>query len=71
MAAQNLVSAAIAPESRADNLAKLADIRKQLDFLASPERGEAQALMRAGAYPFGSVLNPTPLSSRSPPNTRR
>jgi len=48
MATQNLVSATIAPETKADILAKLADIRGKLTFLMSLKSADIQSLIKVG-----------------------
>jgi hypothetical protein len=48
MASQNLVSATISPEAKAEVLGKLADIRKRLDFLKPLDRSEIHALVKVG-----------------------
>jgi hypothetical protein len=48
MASQNLVSASLAPEAKADVLAKIAEIGKELDFLKSLNSDEIQALVKVG-----------------------
>jgi hypothetical protein len=48
MASQNLVSATLAPEAKAEVIAKIAEIRKRLDFLKSLSPEEIQALVKVG-----------------------
>lgn len=48
MAVQNLVSATIAPETKAEILKSLADVRGKLDFLLSLRGAEVSALFKAG-----------------------
>jgi hypothetical protein len=48
MSAQNLVSASIAPETKTDILAKLADIKSKLGFLLTLQPDEVKALFKAG-----------------------
>ena len=48
MATQNLVSASLSPEAKADIMAKLEDIRRQLAFLLSLNPGDIQGLFKAG-----------------------
>jgi hypothetical protein len=48
MASQNLVSATISPEAKAEILGKLGEVRQRLDFLKSLDRGEIQALVKVG-----------------------
>jgi len=45
MATQNLVSATIAPDAKADILAKLADIRGKLTFLMSLKPSDIQSMV--------------------------
>jgi len=61
MATQNLVSASITPETKADILAKLADIRAKLDFLMSLKTGDTQSLIKVGNNyaPFLEKVNAT------------
>jgi hypothetical protein len=49
MATQNLVSASIAPETKADILAKLADIRAKLNFLMSLKPSDIQSMVKVGS----------------------
>ncbi|MFA6504613.1 MAG: hypothetical protein WCT14_00875 [Treponemataceae bacterium] len=48
MAMQNLVSASITPEAKADILAKIAEIRGRLDFLLSLNAEEIQSIVKVG-----------------------
>jgi len=48
MPSQNLISASLAPETKADIMGKLDDIRKQLAFLLSLQPGDIQGLFKAG-----------------------
>jgi hypothetical protein len=48
MAMQNLVSAAITSETKADILAKIAEIRTKLDFLTSMSNQDLQGLFKVG-----------------------
>ena len=48
MSTQNLVSATLAPEAKAEVIQKLEEIRGRLGFLLSLEPDEVQALFKAG-----------------------
>jgi hypothetical protein len=48
MASQNLVSAVITPEKKAELLALIGEIGKKLDFLTSLGRSDIQALVKVG-----------------------
>jgi hypothetical protein len=48
MPSQNLISATISPETKADIMQKLAEIRSNLHFLLTLQPDEIQGLMKAG-----------------------
>jgi hypothetical protein len=48
MASQNLISAAIAPETKTDIMQKLAEIKSSLNFLLTLQPSEIQGLFKAG-----------------------
>jgi len=66
MASQNLISAALTPETKTDVLQKLADIKSKMDFLLTLQPAEIQSIFKAGnAYaPFidkaHSAINSNP-----------
>jgi len=56
MAVQNLISATIAAETRAEIMQAIAAIRGKLDFLLSLQGGEVMDLVKAGKE-FGPFLD--------------
>jgi hypothetical protein len=48
MAIQNLVSASIAPDTKADILSKLTDIRGKLNFMMSLKPSDIQSMVKVG-----------------------
>jgi hypothetical protein len=48
MASQNLISAALAPETKTDVIQKLADIKSKLGFLLTLQPNEIKGLFKAG-----------------------